>query len=307
MGRAKHTKPKLNEVKNINFDPKTQKSISFSQFQLYSQCQHKWAQQYIYKNLQTPPSIHLIFGTAVHEIFQEYLTVGFESSFADADRIDMGDRLKSKLREQYLASYEKNNNLHFSNAGELDEFYQDGLAIINWFKKRRGEYFTNRKHLLIGTELPLYKNLRSNIIYRGYIDLVVYDEKFDEITIYDIKTSTKGWSDWDKKNDNKLAQLLFYKQYFSELYGFPMDRIKIEFFILKRKIKTNEYVEFPKRIQIFKPTDGKIKMKQALDKLDNFINNVFDEQGEYIYKDYPKNITKLCGWCPINNTPFCIK
>ena len=31
-------------------------------------------------------------------------------------------------------SYKKNNNLHFSSAEELREFYEDGIAILDFFK-----------------------------------------------------------------------------------------------------------------------------------------------------------------------------
>lgn len=307
MAKKKKNKLKLNKVNEIEIDLATQKSVSFSQFQLYSQCPHKWSQQYVYKNFKSPPSIHLIFGTAIHEIFQEYLTIGFDKSFAEADKMNVSSLLKDKLKEQYNTSRASNNDKHFSTPEELSEFYQDGLDIINWFKKRRVEYFSNRNCQLIGVELPLHKNMRSNVIYRGYIDLVIYDEILDKIIIYDLKTSTKGWSDWDKKNDTKTSQLLLYKQYFSELYGFPIEKIIVEFFILKRKAIPNDYVEFPKRIQLFRPTDGKNKMKQALTKFDEFIDNSFDTNGKHIQKEYPKTISKLCEWCPINNTPFCVK
>lgn len=303
----KKSKLILNEVKDIDIDFKTQKLVSFSQFQLYHQCPHKWSQQYVYKNFKTPPSIHLIFGTAIHEIFQNYLTVGFNKSFAAADRINIEEELLIKLRSAYNEMVINNNNKHFSTPAELGEFYQDGLDIMNWFKKKRSGYFTSRGYQLLGIEMPLHKNMRDNVIYRGYIDLVVYDEFLDKITIYDIKTSTKGWSDWDKKNDSKLAQLLIYKQYFSELYGFPVDNIDVQFFILKRKAEPNEFVEFPKRIQTFTPANGKNKINQAVGKFEEFVVDCFDETGQHIYKDYPKNRTKLCDWCPINNTSFCLK
>ena len=69
--------------------------------------------------------------------------------------------------------------------------------------------------------------------------------------IIDIKTSTNGWNDYAKKDENKQFQLLLYKQYFSEQYGIPLDKIEIEFFILKRA-----YVFIP--IGIFASVENRI-------------------------------------------------
>ena len=70
----------------------------------------------------------------------------------------------------------------------------------------------------------------------GYLDVVTYHEATETFKIIDIKTSTKGWSDYAKKDEDKQYQLLLYKQFFSEQYGIPLDKIEIEFFILKRKV-----------------------------------------------------------------------
>ena len=34
-------------------------------------------------------------------------------------------------------------NQHFSSAEEMREFFEDGVAILNWFKKKRSRYFLN--------------------------------------------------------------------------------------------------------------------------------------------------------------------
>ena len=48
------------------------------------------------------------------------------------------------------------------------------------------------------------------MVYKGYLDLVFYHERSNKIKIIDIKTSTKGWNKWQKKDDSKQAQLLLY-------------------------------------------------------------------------------------------------
>ena len=98
-----HEKKKLNlnDFKEYEIDSSKQNLVSYSQYQIYSQCPYKWSQQYIYKTFKTPPSIHLIFGTAIHEIFQEYLKNGYNISFAFADRMDLESVFLSKLKNEY--------------------------------------------------------------------------------------------------------------------------------------------------------------------------------------------------------------
>jgi hypothetical protein len=283
-----------------------QKNVSFSQFSIYEQCPHKWFVQYVEKGFTTPPNINLIFGTAIHHVFQHYLKTGYEKSFAAADREDLTGIFQTKLVEEYQEQYNKIKS-HFSSASEMGEYYDDGVEIINWFKKKRGAYFTRKGTHLIGIEMPLQKEISKNVIFQGFIDLVMYDDVNDKIKIYDIKTSTKGWNEYAKKDEKKIAQVLLYKQFFSELYDFPIEKIDVEFFILKRKAEPNEYIEFPKRIQTFTPANGKTKLKASRERLDNFIKEAFDSEGKYIIKEHPKNVSKLCEWCPINNTKFCIK
>ena len=43
----------------------------------------------------------------------------------------------------------------------------------------------------------------------------MYNENTETFTIYDIKTSTRGWGDREKKDEIKQFQILLYKIYFS--------------------------------------------------------------------------------------------
>jgi hypothetical protein len=126
----------------------------------------------------------------------------------------------------------------------------------------------------------------------------MYHEPTDEFVIYDIKTSTRGWSDREKKDELKQFQILLYKTYFSEQFGVSTDNIDVKFFIVKRKIW--EESEFPqKRIQEFTPANGKTKMNKAKDALNSFIENVFDIDGSYKSTDYQPNPSKSsCMFCP---------
>ena len=87
---------------------------------------------------------------------------------------------------------------------------------------------------LIGCEVPIEVDLKKNIKMVGYLDLVILDEFHNTIKIYDIKTSTRGWNKWMKKDENKTQQLLLYKQFYSKQYNHPIDKIEVEYFIVKK-------------------------------------------------------------------------
>lgn len=302
------TKTKIPEVikrikkfKPLEINYAYQKSISYSQLSMYSSCPKKWAYQYRDENKIYTPSINMTFGTAIHETIQKYLHVMYEESGAQADRINLEELFEDRFRENYNSEYIKNNKIHFSNPTEMKEFYDDGLAILDFFKKRRKEYFNSRGWHLIGVEVPIVLSpdpRYNNVIFNGFIDLVMYHEPTNRFIIYDIKTSTRGWSDKEKKDEIKQFQIILYKIYFSEIFGVDADDIGVEFFILKRKIWEDS--EFPqKRIQEFSPADGKIKRGKAKSALINFIDSVFNIDGSYKNTDHKATPSKeACRYCP---------
>ena len=49
--------------------------------------------------------------------------------------LELEDYFQEKFIGEYQKQYEKNNNQHFSSAEEMREFFEDGVSILNWFKK----------------------------------------------------------------------------------------------------------------------------------------------------------------------------
>ena len=293
------------ELKIKNFQPPEinhsfQRSVSYSQYSMWSSCPHKWYLTYVENKQPYQASIHTVFGTAFHETIQDYITVMYNESGAAADRMDLITLFQSKFAEVYSKEY-KAAGAHFSNADEMGEFFDDAVAILNFIKKNRNKLFTIRKMRLLGIEIPLLLNVANNIFLKGFIDFVLYDEELNKIYIYDIKTSTRGWSDREKKDDSKIAQILLYKEYFSKQFGTDVENIEVEFFIVKRKIWEQSEYAIP-RTQHFKPASGKNKRKQAVDNFQAFIKDCFDDVGKPKMKSYLKNVgEKSCKWCPYND------
>lgn len=309
MGKRKIPKI-VKEIQNfklpeINYS--YQKNISYSQMSMFHECPKKWALRYRDGHKVFSSSIHTVFGTALHEALQHYMDVMFERSGAAADREDIIGIFEDSFRENYIKELKSNNNKHFTTPVEMREFYEDGANIIEFFKKRRSKYFTKRDKYLVGCEVPIIiqpdKKL-NNVMYMGYLDLVLYDEWEDKFYIYDIKTSTKGWGDWAKKDEIKHFQLVLYKKFFSEQYGVPLDKIEVEFFIVKRKVP--EFSDFAiSRIQTFKPASGKVKINKATKFMNSFISEAFNKSGHRDSVHLPKP-GNGCRFCPYaDNKELC--
>lgn len=307
-------KKKLSEIelKIKNYQPPEvnysfQRSVSYSQFSMWAKCPHQWYLSYVEKKQPYQASIHTVFGTAFHEALQQYITVMYNESGAAADKMDLEAIFQERFREVYASEY-KAAGSHFTTAEEMGEFFDDGIAILKWIKSRRNKIFTIRKMKLLGIELPLILQVANNIYYKAFIDFALYDEDLNKVYIYDIKTSTRGWSDSEKRDDQKTAQVLLYKEYFAKQFGWDVEQIEVEFFIVKRKIY--EEAEYPiPRIQSFKPASGKTKRRQTIDNFQEFIKDCFDEIGKPKIKSYLKNVgEKSCKWCPYNdNQDLCNK
>ena len=304
MAKKKSTEIEL-KIKNYQkpeINHAFQKSVSYSQFSMWASCPHKWYLTYVENKQPYQASIHTVFGTAFHETIQDYITVMYNESGAAADRMDLIALFQSKFSEVYAKEY-KAAGAHFTNAEEMGNFFEDATAILNFIKKNRNKLFTIRKMRLLGIEIPLLLNVANNVFLKGFIDFVLYDEELDKVYIYDIKTSTRGWSDREKKDDSKIAQILLYKEYFSKQFGFDVEKIEVEYFIVKRKIW--EQSEYPTpRTQSFKPASGKNKRKQAVENFQSFIKDCFDESGKPQLKLYLKNVGESsCRWCPYKDSP----
>ncbi len=278
--------------------------ISYSQLSMFSECPQRWKLNYIDKLSVSEPSIHLLFGTAMHEVIQTWLEVMYHDSVKNANKLNLEQRLHDKMFELFQTekeAYGKNP----CTLEEMKEFFQDGVDILDFVKKRRADYFSKRGYKLIGCEVPIEVDLKKNIKMVGYLDIVILDEITNTLKIYDIKTSTMGWNKWMKKDENKTQQLLLYKQFYSKQYNHPIENIEVEYFIVKRKLW--EKAMFPqKRVQKFSPASGTVSMNKVAKRLDTFLDLAFDDKGERIAENIiPTPSKKACKWCEFNQTEYC--
>ena len=271
---------------------------------MFSECPHRWKLNYVDDLSIRESNIYLIFGTAMHEVLQKYLEVMYNLTAIRADQIGLDRVLREKMVEGFKRAEQEDGKPPCTKQ-ELQEFYEDGMEIIDFFKKKRNMYFNKKNYELIGCEVPIEVDLQKNIKMIGYLDVVIRHKPTGMITIYDIKTSTKGWNKWMKKDENKTQQLLLYKQFYAKQYDHPIDNIEVEYFIVKRKLYEN--VDWPqKRIQTWAPSSGKISMNRVGKRLGHFIDTAFNDDGSHnIEKLFPEPSKKACRFCEFNQTEHC--
>lgn len=274
-------------------------SVSYSEYSTYLSCEWKWYQSYV-KNLDPrQPSIFTIFGTAIHKTIQHYLDLVYNKSSVEADdpeTFDIVEYFNERFREEYQTDFDRVKE-HFSSAIEMKEFFEDGSAILTFLQENRNKFFQTKKFKLLGVEVPLLYKINKNMYYKGFIDLVIYDEEEDTVVIYDIKTSTRGYSEKDKKDETKISQVILYKEFFAKQYGFDVDKIEVEYFVVRRKLYDSKYPV--SRIQTFSPSSGKIKRKKIMADFNSFLKECFDIAGKPIEREYKKTVSKKsCMYCP---------
>lgn len=273
------------------------KKVSYSQFSLYHQCPNRWKLDYVDGLRKYEQSIHTLFGSCMHETIQHWLQVVYNDSVKAGNAIDFNTMLKELLMSKYKQSITEGQS-HYSSPQELTEFYNDGIVILDYLRKKRTAYFSTKSTKLVGIEIPLEIQMKNNVLFVGFIDLVMFDEANQKVKIYDIKTSTMGWNKYQKADVGKTAQLILYKEFYAKQFNVDVEQVDVEYIILRRKI--NENLEFaPKRIQTFSPASGKPTRNKVAKLFGDFIDNCFTDQGEYRSDTHhPAFKQKLCNYCP---------
>ena len=286
-------------------DPDTvARRISYSQWSMYERCPMSWKLAYIDGLAPFQASIDTTFGTAFHETFQYFLTVMYTESVKKAENLDFRGILQNKLREEYARCVAESGGVHFSNPLQLAEYLEDGVAILEWFKKRRSQYFSSKNWELVGIELDLCTQASEknpSVYWYGFIDVVMRNTATNHIVLFDIKTSRAGWNKYQKADSLKAAQLVAYKNYFAKQFGTPVDHIDVEFFIVKRKLI--EESMFPqKRIQNYRPASGSVTQRKVQKQIDAFVEKCFDAEGnknaDTTYMSISGKGDKNCKYCP---------
>lgn len=278
--------------------------VSYSQYGMYSTCQQQYKLKYVDKLGESSANIHTIFGSAMHETIQHFLDVMYNVTKKQALTLNLEGMLYDKLVEHFTNEKDKMEGRFPCTKEELDEFFEDGKLILEYFTKKLDKLYSKSGFELVAIEQMLNAEVKPGVNFVGFIDVLLKDKTTQEYIIIDLKTSTRGWNKYQKNDKVKTSQMLLYKKFYSEKYDIPLDKIKVEYQILKRKLW--ESADFPvPRISKFVPANGKPSVNRAWDGFLGFVNNVFGENGEIIQTDFPTNKGKHCDWCEFKERNLC--
>jgi hypothetical protein len=283
--------------------------VSFSQYSMWSSCPQQYKLNYIDKLGESSSNIHTIFGTAMHETIQHYLSVMYGVSKKQADEINKDKLLLEKMREAYKSEADKMSEGTPCTQIQLEEFYGDGRRILQWLDKHMHKFYSKSGFELVGIEIPLNATIKEGVHFIGFIDIVIRDLASNEIIIIDLKTSTMGWNQYQKADKMKNSQILLYKKYYSELFNIPLQKIKVEYQILRRKLPEDSAFPVP-HVSKHIPAHGSPSVKKVYDEFMEFINTVFDDGGTFKDIEFPKvpgAAKKNCKFCEFGNRGICDK
>jgi hypothetical protein len=276
---------------------------------MWSSCPHQYKLNYIDKLGESSSNVHTIFGTAMHETIQHYLSVMYGVSKKQADEINMDKLLLEKMREAYKSEADKMSEGTPCTQIQLEEFYGDGRRILAWLNKHMHKFYSKSGFELVGIEIPLNATIKDGVHFIGFIDIVIRDLAENSIIIIDLKTSTMGWNQYQKADKMKNSQILLYKKYYSELFNIPLQKIKVEYQILRRKLPEDSAFPVP-HVSKHIPAHGSPSVKKVYDEFMEFINTVFDDGGGFKDIEFPKvpgAAKKNCKFCEFGNRGICDK
>jgi hypothetical protein len=283
--------------------------VSFSQYSMWSSCPHQYKLNYIDKLGESSSNVHTIFGSAMHETIQHYLSVMYGVSKKQADEINLDKLLLERMRENYKGEVEKMSEGTPCTQEQLEEFYGDGRRILQWLNKHMHKFYSKSGYELVGIEIPLNATIKTGVHFIGFIDIVLRDLAENSIIIIDLKTSTMGWNQYQKADKMKNSQILLYKKYYSELFNIPLQKIKVEYQILRRKLPEDSAFPVP-HVSKHVPAHGAPSVTKVYDEFMAFINAVFDDEGKFRDIEFPKvpgAAKKNCKFCEFGNRGICDK
>lgn len=278
------------------------KTISYSQFSLWSNCNLAWKLKYVDGHRFDDSTIHTIFGTACHEVIQEWLDVLYNKSETMAKTMYLHDGFKDKLISLFkenITISESGEKVFLTDKNTLMDFYNHGCLILDYIQANYKNIFSTENVKLHSIEYPLEIEVKPNVKYVGFIDIVTYNTFTEEYILYDLKTSTKGWNEYQKKDKVKTGQLLLYKRFFSKQLEILEKNISVVYVILKRTVYETSQFKVP-RVSKFEPANGTPSVNVAYQMFKKFVDSCFDDNGNYIHEQAPSP-GNSCRFCVYNN------
>jgi hypothetical protein len=276
--------------------------VSYSSWQLWRNCPQKWYLDVVRKLGQKVKSVHMDFGTAVHETIELMTGKSVEKRPADPSQY-FEDKFKELLSEN-ISVYREKERLDLSKPNRVKFFIDAGRLVIQRF----GECSEIATAEVIYNEYRLMEKIdRSDDIpvhFKGFIDMVIKskDRRGNTILwICDFKSCSWGWDREKRQNRELQFQLFLYKHFFCKRFNLDQKNVRCAFVLLKKRPpKGVEPVEF------FPVSAGPVSVQRALDELLSDITQMSSctSSGKF-FKNRKFCENDFGDICPHLNTPQC--
>lgn len=280
------------------------KIVSFSQFSNWWSCPYRWYRDMVLKEKVFEDSIHMSFGTAIHEAIQAFIVAYFGKSEEEARKIDLIAMFTAAFKREVTHKGIKHTQKDF------DEFIEDGKGILTEFLSPESVkyHFPRDKFDLVGIEVKFVTPVVNNVNLDARLDLVLKEKISGDIHILDLKTATRAWDANTKEDFTKTSQLLLYKAVYSKRENIPLGKIHVRFVILKRKLYDEANYD-QSRIQIVKPAAFQDNVLQVIKEFRNFVQYSFTTEGVHKtdarFPKIPGKNHANCKWCAYAKNGKC--
>lgn len=258
--------------------------ISYSEFSKYMECPHRHLIEKYLKLAEQPPSIHLYFGSAIHEAIEYGIREG----------LTLGQRIihfKAYFTKEMIDNMRDTDDYY-----EMNNFIEQGENII---KILSTEKIVN-KYDIVGVEEDLYENLYGNFYFKGFIDLIVRDRDTGRYIIIDWKTSSQAWNVKTKVKDKVfVSQMRFYKFFYGRKHNISFDQIDCKYIVLNRlKDKKN----ISKGFGEMQTVEMKFSEEDIMDSLKQLTEAIRDIHKKNTFpKSKIEHSRNNCFFCPYKN------
>ena len=228
-------------------------------------------------------NIYGTFGQTLHEVLQHQISQGREHQAGE---------FREWFEHIYRLNKEKDDTLTISD-NQITEWSDIGERHVAAFNKR-AELLSGQ---LIAVEYPIYTplNRTTAINFKGYIDLLYLTPESDRLTIYDIKTSSRGWGPTDKaKGYEQLALYAYYLRAQTK----TKKPIRVGFIIFNRNK--------PDVVDATLTEHFELSYKGAMLMINDFVKSVYDREGNPTDRNiYANPSSQACRFCPYRINGQC--
>lgn len=258
--------------------PNQKGHISFSEIKDWLECSYRHKLKHIEQIETFEDNVYNCFGDAIHAACEDYL--------------------KTRLMKPELALLKVYNYWDQFKFEEKALWMRRAKNILNefpiWLNKTFPDWeFVDAEHRLM-EEIP---NSSHNIKFKGFIDAVIkHNGKYH---LLDYKTSgINGWSDYKRKEEATLLQLVYYNIFWSKKNNVNPDDVSCSFILMNRETGLGAKVPF----ELFKINVSDAMRRRAFEIVENMLCAMKRKLAFKIIKDQRFS---NCKFCPFNETEKC--